>query len=206
MKNDLFYLWQDGQRKGPFTLEQLRSMWKSGFVTVKTLYWKEGMGQWVPLENIHTLLEGTISAVPIVAPITNVEPALVPAQNLFFFLDLSFKLVGCLFFLWILWSCHRFNERCEDAAFFRESPSQNTSNDVAAFTVAELYVKQQLKSPSTAKFCSPSDATITEGHGRTIVTGWVDAENAFGAHPRAYWCCALTGDSGHYVVSEFVWK
>lgn len=71
------------------------------------------------------------------------------------------------------------------------SGSSSTTNtarhsDEDAFYCATLIVKDYLKAPSTAKFCKLSDATVTHlGNGEYMVTGWVDAENSYGAMIRS---------------------
>lgn len=55
-----------------------------------------------------------------------------------------------------------------------------------AFTVALEVVRQNLKSPSTAKFCKYTEASCTYNASTNYwtVTGWVDAQNSFGATIR----------------------
>ncbi len=71
------------------------------------------------------------------------------------------------------------------------SGSSSTTNtarhsDDDAFYCAKLIVEDYLKAPSTAKFCKQSDATVTHlGNGEYMVTGWVDAENSYGAMIRS---------------------
>lgn len=74
---------------------------------------------------------------------------------------------------------------------FSSSGSSSTTNtarhsDDDAFYCAKLIVEDYLKAPSTAKFCKQSDATVTHlGNGEYMVTGWVDAENSYGAMIRS---------------------
>lgn len=68
------------------------------------------------------------------------------------------------------------------------SSATNTArhSDDDAFYCATLIVESYLKAPSTAKFCKLSDATVTHlGNGEYMVTGWVDAENSYGAMIRS---------------------
>lgn len=54
-------------------------------------------------------------------------------------------------------------------------------------------VKDQLKSPSTAEFCKYTEMTATNlGGDRWKITGWVDAQNSFGATIRENWTVTLT--------------
>lgn len=65
--------------------------------------------------------------------------------------------------------------------------------DSEAWTCAKKIVKDNLKSPSSAKFCAISDATITHvGNGQYRVSGWVDAQNSFGAVIREYFTVTYT--------------
>ena len=62
-----------------------------------------------------------------------------------------------------------------------EEVSSARHTDSEAWVCAQKIVKDSLKSPSSAKFCSMSDATITHlGNGKYKVTGWVEAQNSFG--------------------------
>lgn len=47
----------NNQQAGPHTIEQLRSMWASGTVTLDTPFWTAGMPDWQPLRTIITTLQ-----------------------------------------------------------------------------------------------------------------------------------------------------
>lgn len=54
-------------------------------------------------------------------------------------------------------------------------------------------VKDTLKSPSTADFCKYTEMTATNmGGDKWKITGWVDAQNSFGATIRENWTVILT--------------
>lgn len=87
------------------------------------------------------------------------------------------------------------------------SQDSNTSNvgssarhtDSEAFSCAKAIVKSVLKSPSTAKFCWITDATITHlGNGKYEVTGWVEAENSYGATLRQNFVVTYTATENGY--------
>ena len=61
-----------------------------------------------------------------------------------------------------------------------------------AFAIAEKAVKGKLKSPSTAKFCSVTEATIGCSGNTWVVRGWVDAQNGFGATIRTQFVVTFT--------------
>lgn len=54
-----------------------------------------------------------------------------------------------------------------------------------AFVIAENAVKEKLKAPSTAQFCTTTEATIGRNGNTWTVKGWVDAQNGYGATVRA---------------------
>ena len=77
---------------------------------------------------------------------------------------------------------------------------------VGAWVMAESFVKDRLKAPATASFGSvwgdyqsPDDCVTYLGKKRYKVTGWVDAENAFGAKIRNNFFCIVRdeGDTWH---------
>ena len=61
-----------------------------------------------------------------------------------------------------------------------------------AWVCAIKYVEDNLKSPSTAKFCKYTDATVMRvGEDEYIIHGYVDAQNSFGATVRQIWTVSL---------------
>ena len=87
------------------------------------------------------------------------------------------------------------------------SQNSNTSNvgssarhtDSEAFSCAKAIVKSVLKSPSSAKFCWITDATVTHlGNGEYKVTGWVEAENSYGATLRQNFVVVYTATENGY--------
>lgn len=61
-----------------------------------------------------------------------------------------------------------------------------------AFVIAEKAVKEKLKSPSTAQFCTTTEATIGRNGNTWTVKGWVDAQNGYGATVRANFVVTFT--------------
>lgn len=79
--------------------------------------------------------------------------------------------------------------------FLADIDGKNNSSDEArdAKVCAVKAVKDSLKSPSTADFCSYNDMTATSlGGDKWKVTGYVDAQNSFGATLRENWTVTLT--------------
>lgn len=65
------------------------------------------------------------------------------------------------------------------------SDNWNTENNAKSY--AMIIVKDNLKAPSTAKFCNTAREMTAKnlGGAKWRVTGWVDAENSFGAMIRS---------------------
>lgn len=61
-----------------------------------------------------------------------------------------------------------------------------------AFVIAENAVKEKLKAPSTAQFCTTTEATIGRNGNTWTVKGWVDAQNGYGATVRANFVVTFT--------------
>lgn len=92
------------------------------------------------------------------------------------------------------------------AAGYTDSGTNFNSNDKElAKAFAEVYVKRQLKSPSTAKFPSNVDSYTYKREGNEwAVAGWVDATNSYGATIRVTWVSsfAITWENGKYHGEE----
>lgn len=71
-------------------------------------------------------------------------------------------------------------------------------SEAAVIATAKHYVRNQLKSPSSAKFCPQNEISIYEASDGIIVSGYVDADNSFGAKIRNYFTVTLTSD-GQYL-------
>jgi hypothetical protein len=59
-----YYILQNDETKGPYTIGQLRSMWNSGAITGKTHFCQEGFSQWLPLSDLQSELEPPPSPQP----------------------------------------------------------------------------------------------------------------------------------------------
>ena len=58
----MYYLWLNEAQTGPYTLQQVQSMWSSGQITALTLYWQEGKADWQPLGDIISEIESAPAA------------------------------------------------------------------------------------------------------------------------------------------------
>ena len=68
--------------------------------------------------------------------------------------------------------------------------------DAGAIDICHQAVEEQLKAPATAEF---GDKTAVHGNERYTVTGYVDADNSFGATLRLDWSCHATWTSGQWL-------
>lgn len=47
-----YYFLINGEQSGPFTPAQARALWNDARITTETLYWQEGMAEWIAVENL----------------------------------------------------------------------------------------------------------------------------------------------------------
>lgn len=94
----------------------------------------------------------------------------------------------------------------EHFAQIKEIINNNDKNEINESDVwyeAKEIVKNRLKAPSTASFCSKSSATITKSGKTWVIEGYVDAENSFGAMIRNdFRVVLLFQDDTHYTISK----
>lgn len=82
-------------------------------------------------------------------------------------------------------------------AIYTFTPKDSSRTDgYLAESACEDAVRNQLRSPSTAKF----DSSHSGSGSSFSVTGSVDAENGFGATVRAYYSCSVTVSGGEAVA------
>lgn len=55
--SDTYLLVINGQQGGPYTINQMKTMWQSGTINAGTAYWQVGMIQWQSLANIRHFLD-----------------------------------------------------------------------------------------------------------------------------------------------------
>ena len=81
------------------------------------------------------------------------------------------------------------------AALLAGCSSGPKDRTVDARSTCQEWVKQQLKAPGSADFGGQS--ATGSGQGPWTITGWVDAQNSFGAKLRTNWTCSvrLEGDT-----------
>lgn len=63
------------------------------------------------------------------------------------------------------------------------------------FSSCKVYIKHQLKSPSTAKF-QGMDYQVSQGDTELMIKSYVDSQNSFGATVRTDWICKAVHTGG----------
>lgn len=81
-----------------------------------------------------------------------------------------------------------------------EEPKVKVYTEQKALFQSEYFVKQRLKSPSTADFCYLHESNVQKLNDSTFrVVSCVDSQNGFGAIVRSVYSCKLT-----YLPSDMV--
>ncbi|HXU38172.1 MAG TPA: GYF domain-containing protein [Blastocatellia bacterium] len=77
---DTYFLVLNGQKSGPYTVNQMRVMWQSGTINAGTHYWQDGMTGWQALANIRHFLDTPAAAQPtnqiVVNQVNQAQPIL----------------------------------------------------------------------------------------------------------------------------------
>src|SRR5437879_6178918 len=64
----MFFIHCQGQNRGPYALDQIRSMWASGIITADTLYWVQAESVWKPIVELLATRRTETASVPEPAP------------------------------------------------------------------------------------------------------------------------------------------
>jgi GYF domain 2 len=80
---EVFYLHIQGEQRGPYTVPQIDHLLNSGLIQAETLFWREGLEQWLPVTNLVALRK---------APRRWIKPAIAAGFLLVF--ALLFRLFG----------------------------------------------------------------------------------------------------------------
>ena len=52
MQAEVFFIYHNGEQRGPYTAKQVNHWHRCGFIDDDTLYWREGLEQWQPISQI----------------------------------------------------------------------------------------------------------------------------------------------------------
>ena len=52
MQAEVFFIYHNGEQRGPYTAAQLNHLHRCGFIDDDTLYWREGLDQWQPVGQV----------------------------------------------------------------------------------------------------------------------------------------------------------
>lgn len=80
------------------------------------------------------------------------------------------------------------------------APTNSARHDeTTSYVIAQAIVESYLKSPSSANFCRVSECDIQHlGNGEYMVTGWVEAQNSYGAMIRQDFIVTYTATEKGY--------
>lgn len=85
----------------------------------------------------------------------------------------------------------------------RAEEIRNSASESEVWTETQMIVKSKLKAPSTAEFCSMSEARFRQDGRTWKISGYVDAENSFGVKLRNEFFVVITfTDDTHYTIVE----
>ena len=98
----------------------------------------------------------------------------------------------------------------------KEAANRKSDKQMEAWTIAQQFVENRLKSPSTASYGgvlsgdyqNPEHTVVALPNNEYLVAGWVDAQNSFGAIPRSHFSIRLKdhGDAKWSLVGELQLK
>ena len=114
---------------------------------------------------------------------------------------LSARIVGFLIFAAILVFC---------MAKCNTDPGDGSPTTAEVWYIAKQFAKKDLKSPATAEFPRQTADGVNindRGNGKYTVTGYVDAENSFGAKLRQHFIIDIQKqpDSDKWTKGNIVW-
>ena len=101
---------------------------------------------------------------------------------------------GCLIWLIIIAAAIAFFYIIGSNDDSSSSSSSPSTNKFLAYNYAKDFVKENLKSPSTAEFPGVSEKdrhTTSLGGGKYKIVSWVDSQNSFGATIRTNFSCII---------------
>lgn len=52
MQAEVFFIYHNGEQRGPYTAANLNHLHRCGFIDDETLYWREGLDQWQPVGQV----------------------------------------------------------------------------------------------------------------------------------------------------------
>lgn len=76
-----FYIIENNESRGPFTIGQLRSMWNAGAINLETKFCREGDAEWKSVKEILLLLEPPKVVEPKEPPVARIVPIMMPPQT-----------------------------------------------------------------------------------------------------------------------------
>jgi len=91
------YITKNGQRLGPYSLDEAQRLVAAGTVQANDWAWYEGLTDWIPLQQVPGFLSPAATGVPGAVPPPAQRPVLVWVICLFMFICMPFSLLGLVF-------------------------------------------------------------------------------------------------------------
>ena len=88
-----YFLDLNGKQAGPYTVSQLRLMLRTGQATTGTLYWADGLTEWLPLSTISDELDKPDSSRAFVGQVASI-PESHCSRGIYIILGLFLGLLG----------------------------------------------------------------------------------------------------------------
>ncbi len=80
----------------------------------------------------------------------------------------------------------------EDPKIYTKSESKEKHTQGEALVSSRHFVKEKLKSPSTAEFGESTEYVFQSNDSQFVVKSYVDSQNGFGAMLRTNYSCVMT--------------
>ena len=194
-----YHILVDQEQYGPYSEQQLKTMYASGSITADAHYWTEGMEGWCSVSELSPATPPAIVATPpptVAAPIKEK-----PKGD---FISKVVKglviLIGVCFVFTIVTSIIISSQGSSKPS----GPEQSTSR--MAYHYATVIIKKRMKAPSQTTFSNViTDSSVVHyqqrNDGLYDVGGWMDSPNGFGVMLRVEWRMMLEyKDSTYYPV------
>lgn len=180
MDTQWHYVAGNGCTVGPVSESALHQMVQVGQVLAGTMIWREGQDGWKAY--------ATVFNVPSPAHTAHAsKPGLTSKLS-----GKDVLLYSILPLLFLGFMIYRTGDGASSASAAVKPVEPAIPDRFDAQVTCETFVKRKLKAPATAEFAPSHELTISgEGDGPWKVTGYVDAENSFGAKLRSRYYCEM---------------
>ena len=111
-----FYLSKDGQRLGPYSVQQIQIFLRQGLITVENEVWAEGWSAWAQIRNVPNLA-GANSTDQQIQPVPVPTPVQAQQQFPSAYVEGKEPVIACVLSLFIVGSGQAYNGEWAKGAF-----------------------------------------------------------------------------------------